>query len=81
MIFQERITSRGSCEVGSCNLKCIRVNNPTAIHLTTYSDSWGKQNHNITLVSLWLHIVSNDNYYLNAIDQIAYCGWTFIPIQ
>ena len=50
-VWHEGTASRGPNEIGSCILKHIQLTNPTATHLTTFSDSCGGQNRNVYLLA------------------------------
>ena len=68
-LWHKGLASRGSHEISSCLLKHLSTTNPTADHLTTYSDSCGGQNRKVYVLSLWLHIVSSEEYSFTTVDQ------------
>lgn len=79
-LWHEAQASRGSHEIGSCILKHIVTTNPTSTHLIAYSDSCGGQNRNVFILSLWLHIVSSDQYSFTTIDhKFMVVGHSYLP--
>ena len=51
-----------------------------AIHLNTFSDSSGRQNPNVYMLSLWLHIVASGDCPFVTVDQkFMTVGHSYLP--